>query len=500
MRGTTLTGAEDPGTAIEAGGPARTRSPAGPASLAAVLVSVVLIVIVGVHGPSATVPALDRPGWPPVFQPSHASDVFVTVTLWAAMAAGAAGVAGGLLAVRRGWRPSPRRLAVAIVLSVAALVALPPMGSRDMTDYATYGRIAVLGHNPHEMTPRELRATGDPVARLSSRAWLDSPTVYGPLATATQWAASALGGTSTARTTFWLKVWNGLAFLATALALDRLVGSDHGRRVRAHLLWSLNPLMLWAGLAGGHADVLGVALMIVSLSALRRSPLAAGLLLGGAVAVKATFAFTCAGLAWALRRSPHRLLAAAIGALAILVCGYLVVGPRTLTSLMSRSHVTAPANPWGLIAKSVGQPPSWVWSWGALLVALLLAALLAWRLPPGPRESPAVRVTLALSLAWLVTTPIYHAWYDALVFPLIALMPASRLDWYVLARGAIAVFGPIPGISGAIHESWLRVALRKWITPELVPGALFVSIVVLVLLCVVGRWNETVMADPAYER
>jgi hypothetical protein len=65
------------------------------------------------------------------------------------------------------------------VLSVAALIAVPPMGSRDMTDYATYGRIAVLGHNPHVMTPRAVRATGDPVARLSSRAWSDSPTVYG---------------------------------------------------------------------------------------------------------------------------------------------------------------------------------------------------------------------------------------------------------------------------------------------------------------------------------
>ncbi|MFL6055078.1 MAG: hypothetical protein ACJ72W_19525 [Actinoallomurus sp.] len=251
-----LADAQDTGTAIDAGGPARTRSAIGPVSLAAVFVSVVLIVV-GVQGRSATVPRLDRPGWPPVFRPSHVSDVFVTVTLWAAIVIGVAGVAGGLLAVRRGWRPSPRRLAAAIVLCVAALVALPPMGSTDMTDYATYGRIAALGHNPHRMTPQELRATGDPVARLSSRTWLDSPTVYGPVATATEWAASELGGASTARTTFWLKVWNGLAFLATALALDRLVGRDRGRRARAHLLWSLNPLMLWAGLAGGHADILG---------------------------------------------------------------------------------------------------------------------------------------------------------------------------------------------------------------------------------------------------
>lgn len=496
-----LADAQDAGTATDSSGPARTRSVAGPVSLAAVFVSVVLIVVVGVEGPSATVPRLDRPGWPPVFRPAHLSDVFVTVTLWAAIVIGAAGVAGGLLAVRRGWRPSPRRLAIAIVLCIAALVGLPPMGSTDMTDYATYGRIAALGHNPHRMTPRELRATGDPVARLSSRSWLDSPTVYGPVATATEWAASELGGASTARTTFWLKVWNGLAFLATALALDLLARRHRGLRARAHLLWSLNPLMLWAGLAGGHADILGVALMMVSLAALRRSPLAAGLLLGGAAAVKATFALAGAGVAWTLRRSPLRLATVALGALAVLVCGYLIVGAGTVSSLLSRTQLTSPTNPWRLITNAAGRPPAWVLSWGVLAVALLLAALLAWRLPPGPREAPAVRVTLAFSLAWLATTPIYHSWYDALIFPLIALMPSSRLDWYVLIRGTVAVFGQIPGAALADHPPWLiHVVVGEWITHKFVPGALFVSILVLVLLCVIGRWNETLVADSAYER
>jgi hypothetical protein len=140
-----------------------------------------------------------------------------------------------------------------------------------------------------------------------------------------------------------------------------------------------------------------------------------------------------------------------------------------------------------------------MWSWGALVAALLLAALLAWRLPPGHSASPAVRATLAFSLAWLVTTPIYHQWYDILVFPLVALMPASRLDWYMLARGMIALFGSVLAGTGGIHEPWLRAALRTRIVLELVPGALFVSVGALVLLCVVGRWKETAIADPAYE-
>jgi hypothetical protein len=41
-----------------------------------------------------------------------------------------------------------------------------------------------------------------------------------------------------------------------ALGLDRLLRSDPARRARAHLLWSVNRLMLWALMAGGHLDVL----------------------------------------------------------------------------------------------------------------------------------------------------------------------------------------------------------------------------------------------------
>ena len=72
---------------------------------------------------------------------------------------------------------------------------------------------------------------------------------YGPAATATEAAASGLAGDSPARTIFWLKVWNALAYLGVVLALDRAVRSDAARRVRAHLMWSVNPLMLFAMVA-----------------------------------------------------------------------------------------------------------------------------------------------------------------------------------------------------------------------------------------------------------
>jgi len=55
-------------------------------------------------------------------------------------------------------------------------------------------------------------------------------------------------------------VWNALAFLAVALALDWMFRRDSAGRARAHLLWSVNPLMLFAVVAGGHIDGLAAAL------------------------------------------------------------------------------------------------------------------------------------------------------------------------------------------------------------------------------------------------
>jgi hypothetical protein len=76
--------------------------------------------------------------------------------------------------------------------------------------------------------------------------------------------------------------------VAVRLALDRLAGADRARRARVHLLWTLNPLMLWALIGGAHVDGLAVAgLATVGPSVLRSG--AAGLLLGAAAAVKAPY-------------------------------------------------------------------------------------------------------------------------------------------------------------------------------------------------------------------
>ena len=99
--------------------------------------------------------------------------------------------------------------------------------------------------------------------------WANAVSVYGPVATGAEWAAAKLGGTSLARITFWLKLEEALAFGAVMLALDRMLRSDSAMRLRAHLLWSANPLLLWEIVAGGHTDGLAAAFGLLGVASMR---------------------------------------------------------------------------------------------------------------------------------------------------------------------------------------------------------------------------------------
>ena len=184
----------------------------------------------------------------------------------------------------------------------ALFVFLPPAGSIDVLNYAIYGRIAGLGHNPYLMRPEQLQRSGDPVGLLAPANWRTLPTIYGPVATAVQWAAAKLGGASMARIVFWIRLGNGIAFVVTAVGLVRLAGRDRARQARACLLWAVNPLMLFWLVGSGHVDVLLALLAVAALLMIRsrrRSRLIAGavtgLIVGAATAIKTPFALA----AWA---------------------------------------------------------------------------------------------------------------------------------------------------------------------------------------------------------
>ena len=424
----------------------------------------------------------------------------VTVAIWSAVTLGGVGVAAGLAALARGARPSPRLLAAAGLAAAALLTVTPSAGSTDTLDYASYGRMVMIGHDPYVMTPLQLRRSGDPIGQVAPRPWQRVHSVYGPLATVEQAAAAWLGGTSPGWILFWLKLWNGLAFAAVVLALDRLLRRDRARRARAHLLWSVNPLLLWVLVAGGHIDALAAAAGFAGLIVLRPGWLrmlrgepdpgpAAGLLAGGLIGaaadLKITFVLFAAGAAWAVRKSPLTLAALTAGGAAVLVPSYLWFGPPAITVLLDHSAATGD-NLYRLFIHYPlhGDP-------GLTLLALPLLAvtalLLMRRLPDGCRQIPAARPAFVLALAWLLTWPYQRPWYDAMALCLLALYPASRLDWPVLARLVAGVLFSTPGMPGRLSVRPLGM-IQHELMVAVVPGTRLAALLAVVGLCLTAAW------------
>jgi hypothetical protein len=510
-------------TGLAAGSAAASRPPRalGWAAAAAITASVLLMVGVLASGPSFVVPAIPR-AWPgPLWLPLHLSAAVATVTTYVAIVLGGAGVVCGLVAVRRGCRPSIRLLLAGAVVAVVVLALLPPGGSTDSLSYAAYGRIAALGRNPYVLTPAWLRAIGDPIGLHTTDNWIHDPSLYGPVATAVNWAAAKLGGTSISAIIFWLKLVFAASFIAVAVTLDRVLRHDPAARARAHLLWTVNPLMLWAVVAGAHADGLGAALGIIGILVARTTAaqrglrasgttsdsrasgttptarigvaraLAAGVLVGAAVGIKAPLFPLGLGLAWSARRSIKDLLAVAAGGVLVLGTGYLIAGWHAVTDLWAtgNSLVTFDSfwrlfyQPFGYTSEPAGLELL------AALVFVTLAALLARRLPPGPAEFPAVRPALVLMVAWLLAWPLQRPWYDAAAFCLMAVFTASRLDWLMLARAvpaALAVVVIIPDrhipLSLVDLINFLGYGLSRYVRLGVV--------IVAVVLCAAAAWER----------
>src|SRR6185437_2242097 len=125
------------------------------------------------------------------------------------------------------------------------------------------------------------------------------------------------------------------------------------------------------------------------------------------------------------------------------------------------------------------------------------------RAPAGGRrvapDSPApgwraIRPALALSLAWLLVWPFQRPWYDAMVFCLLALFPASRLDWPVLARLGAGTLYSMPGMPGplpAVFFGLLPVEQRL-----LVPLIRLAALLAVMALCLTGAWQPRRRTGP----
>jgi hypothetical protein len=444
-------------------------------------------------------PAIPMPRTGPPWQLSHVvvSAELVTIALWVSAVLAFGGVVAGLLAARWGARGPLRLIFAAAAVTVALLTVLPPVGSTDALDYAAYGRILLLGHNPYLVTPIYLRLTEPLFGQSVPDRWQYTVSLYGPAATFEQYLAARMGGDSMARVVFWLKLWNAVGFLAVTVALDRVLRFRPAARLRAHLLWTINPLLLWDLIAAGHVDVLAAAAGVLGILVIGQQPtdgrpwrpsvwraLTAGALIGLAADIKIDYLLFGVAVAWALRRSWPALAAACCGAFVVLAPTYAWLGKPAFQALFNRRDKTTQDSFW----RSADLTDSRYLIVFAVLIFLAMAALLLWRLAPGDPARPAIRPAVAVSLAFLLIWPYQLPWYDAMIIGVLVLYPASWLDWLVLARLAAATIANMPGDpDGAptAHLYQFDVELVHGVAPVVLLGVWLAVIG----LAAIGRWG-----------
>ncbi|MFD2077863.1 polyprenol phosphomannose-dependent alpha 1,6 mannosyltransferase MptB [Actinopolymorpha cephalotaxi] len=465
-------GADRADSADLAGGAGR----AGRLAVLGLGASVALFTVTGLLGPSVVALTLpQRAAWrPPYWFDTHPPPWLVVTLALTGLAVGALGLCAGLRAVSAGWKPSPRRLAALGIAGVTALTLVPPMASGDVLMYAAYGRIAARGGDPYLTAPAEyLLSAPDPVVAATERPWQTATSVYGPVGTWLQQAAAWLGGGSTQATVLGLQVTNSLAFVAVGLLAVRLAGRAPRARTRAVLCVLANPVLAWLVIAGAHNDAQAVVFAVAALVVVRRSPFAAGMLVGLGGAVKLTVGLYGLALLWALRRSPRAAAALCAGSLLTLAGTYVFAGPHVFDRVLAAPSFVSSGTPWRLLFGPLylfvmPMPAARAVIAVASAVTTVLLAALLWRaVPPAvrgpvtgairgrpadsagdPAADPtpeAVRVAAVLCLAWVFTTQYSLPWYDLLAWAPLAGLAAGRLDSMVLARTAMMAAAYVPG-------------------------------------------------------
>jgi alpha-1,6-mannosyltransferase len=428
-----------------------------------------LTLLVGFLGPSAVTLTLGpRESYlPPWYLPAglvKPNEWFVSLLIWAAILLGALGLWVGLRALADGWKPKFKKLfALGTVLSFLT-ICVPPMTSADVLMYAAYGRLQAIGRDPYDITPAEVfRGQFDPVLRWTERPWQDTPSVYGPITSWTQLTANKLGGENMHDIVFWLQLFSVVPFILACAGVLLLARGDTRRQARVALLTIANPLLIWAVVAGAHNESLAVMFAVGGLLFMRKNPFVAGLGIGLAGCAKISIGLWGLAMLWAYRREPKKALLLCLGTAVPMGLAYVLWQPTAfLQALRNGGYVSVGswANPLyrlldlfmtGFHAKVIVGVISYI---GLIVIAWMLSRVVPWTPAPGMdkdadlRWDPltiALRTTLVLSVAWLITSMYTLSWYDLLAWMPLAVLAASKLDKIMLIRGTALSLAYVPG-------------------------------------------------------
>lgn len=90
-------------------------------------------------------------------------------------------------------------------------------------------------------------------------------------------------------------------------------------------------------------------------------------------------------------------------------------------------------------------------------------------------------------LAWLLVWPLQRPWYDAIAFCLLAVFPASRLDWLALIRAVPAAMAVATGAATRHPHELTRVI--AFVGNDLSPDVRLAAVIAAVVLCGLGAWE-----------
>jgi hypothetical protein len=374
------------------------------------------------------------------------ADVIATATLYTGDILACLGLAGMLWAHSQGWRPDPRRLLLVSAGIVAVMVSLTPVGSSDTASYAAYGRIVSQGGNPYTTSP--LKWGDFAYTHVVGMAWKRTPSVYGPVATVIQSFAAWVGGPNVATTIWVLMILNGLVFIGVGFLL--LKTSDDP--VRATLFWAANPVLIQQLVSGGHLDTFEAAAAICSIQVARRvsgiwGDVLIGVLIGLACGVKINAVLIGIGLAWPLLRRHEwiRTTRIAVVSLVTVALEYSYYGLASMKALPNASKMVALPSPWRLFqmsAEALGVDQattvtiiSFLWPIAMFVVAWFIYRRIS---SDQPRE---VVAPFALTFAWVLVAPWVFAWYTAIAWVTLTLVPRNRMTrWLAIVTVVLALW------------------------------------------------------------